>query len=407
MKRPHYSWIICIACMWMFITNMGLCSNILTVYLPFIEATGISGSMGSGIISVRCLASFLTTCFVREFYRRLSLRRGILIASIVGALFPIVFSLPGGIVTYYLGAVLAGASYGAGVIFPVSLLLNNWFHTHKGMAVGLSSAGSGLATMIFSPVLSSIVTRYSLRTAFLTQAVFMFISAAVIYLMIRDTPQEKGLEPYGLPPSASGSRKKIVSRPLPKQALFVLAVMMLLVGGAGLAFSSHLSILMVTNGYTTGIAAKAISVFGLVLIFSKFSAGEIADRIGAKKASIILFLIFISGCVSVLFMDGIHIIWCFILPVLVGFGASIYNVGPPLWASDLTSENYFADLLRWLQLFYNFGGIVFTILPGVIADHTGEYKSSYQMFAAMMLTALIILVWAYRKYYIPESERTE
>ena len=279
----------------MFITNMGLCSNILTVYLPFIEATGISGSMGSGIISVRCLASFLTTCIVREYYRKLSLRRGILIASIVGALFPIVFSLPGGVITYYLGAVLAGASYGAGVIFPASLLLNNWFHTHKGMAVGLSSAGSGLATMIFSPILSSIVTRYSLRTAFLSQSVFMFISAAVIFLLIRDTPQEKGLKPYGLLPSAAEERKKIVSRPLPKQALVVLAIMMLLVGGAGLAFSSHLSILMVTNGYSSGIAARAISVFGLVLIFSKFSAGEIADRIGTKKASVILQLAKLRG----------------------------------------------------------------------------------------------------------------
>ena len=150
-----------------------------------------------------------------------------------------------------------------------------------------------------------------------------------------------------------------------------------------------------------------ICVFGLILIISKFSAGGIADKIGTKRASIILFFIFILGCFTVFFLDGHTVLWCIILPVLVGFGASIYNVGPTLWASDLTSEDHFAELFRHLQLFYNLGGIIFTMIPGMIADHTGEYKSSYMMFAAMMVTGLVILLWAYRKYYVPEDESTQ
>ena len=43
----------------------------------------------------------------------------------------------------------------------------------------------------------------------------------------------------------------------------------------------------------------------------------------------------------------------------------------------------YAETLRWLQMFYNFGGIAFTAVPGIIADHTGEYKSSYVLFAAI------------------------
>ena len=45
-KKPHYAWIICLCGLWLFVTNMGLCSNILSVYLPFIEGTGLSDSMG-------------------------------------------------------------------------------------------------------------------------------------------------------------------------------------------------------------------------------------------------------------------------------------------------------------------------------------------------------------------------
>ena len=35
MKRIHYAWVICLCGMWLFVCNMGLCSNILSVYLPF------------------------------------------------------------------------------------------------------------------------------------------------------------------------------------------------------------------------------------------------------------------------------------------------------------------------------------------------------------------------------------
>ena len=40
-------------------------------------------------------------------------------------------------------------------------------------------------------------------------------------------------------------------------------------------------------------------------------------------------------------------------------------------------------------------GILFSAVPGIIADHTGEYKSSYLLIAAMMLLSLTILRWSY------------
>ena len=36
-------------------------------------------------------------------------------------------------------------------------------------------------------------------------------------------------------------------------------------------------------------------------------------------------------------------------------------------------------------------------VPGIIADHTGEYKSSYILIAGMMLVSLLILLWSYRR----------
>ena len=95
MKRIHYAWVICLCGLWLFVCNMGLCSNILSVYLPFIEASGLSDSMGSAILSIRCLFSFAVTFLVELYYRKLSLRTGILIASIIGAVSAAVYSIGG------------------------------------------------------------------------------------------------------------------------------------------------------------------------------------------------------------------------------------------------------------------------------------------------------------------------
>ncbi len=391
--RKHYAWVICAVGLWISLCNMGLCSNILTIYLPFIEKTGISDSMGSAIISVRCLFSFLSMFIVDYLYWKLSLRKGIFLASLIGAAAPLVFFI-GGAPAYFCGAAMAGIAYGAGCIYPVSLLITNWFSTHRGLALGVSSAGSGVATMLILPMISSVILNHSLRTAFLVHAGILFSSAVVIFFLVRDTPAEKGLQPYGQAVDQTKRTDPKEAPALPKKLLWILAVMMLINGGIGLAFSGHLSVLTIHAGYSPETAASVISIFGLVLIFSKSMAGAMADRFGTRRSSMLLILTFIAGCFFVLPMDGIRTLWCYLLVILVGFGASVFNVGPPLWAQDLDPAHY-AKTLRWLQLFYNLGGVALSSLPGIIAEFTGEYASSYLLFAALMAVSLFILLWVY------------
>ncbi len=402
MIKRHYAWVVCLCGLWLFVCNMGLCSNILSVYLPFIEAEGLSDSMGSAILSIRCLFSFAVTFLVEFYYRKLSLRRGIFLASLIGAASAVVYSAgslasPGGSAfVYYAGAALGGIAYGLGAIYPVSLLLSNWFHTHRGFALGVSSAGSGVAAMAFSPLVSALVLRTSLRTTFLLQAAFMLISAVAIFLLLRDTPAEKGVLPYGeggaIDPKA---REKEGPASLPKTVLWMLALMMLLVGGAGQAFSGHLSVLTQSCGYGARAAATVVSLQGLVLVCSKFLSGGLADRFGSKRCTSLLMVLFILGCAAVQLMNGVSLFWCFAPVCFMGFGASVYNVGPPLWAGDLSDKAGYPRLLKWLQIFYNLGGILFSAVPGVIADHTGEYKSAYVLIACMMLLSLLMLRWSY------------
>ena len=398
MKRFHYAWVICFAGFWLFLCNIGMSSNVLTVYLPFIEATGISHSMGSAIITVRCLFSFLILVVLGPIYRKLSLRFAILLFCLAGAVPPLIFLFSKGPLGYYTGAAFAGIAYGGGTVLPVSILITNWFRSKRGFAIGLSSSGSAFFNMLFAPFISSLILKHSLRAAYMFQIAFMLASALLVFLLVRDRPEDMGLQPY-ITAETTGVRQERNAPPAPpltKKMLFLLALMMLLNGGAALSFSGHLSVLTISCHYSAETAGRVISMFGLVMVPGKMFAGKLADIIGAKRCSLLLIGIFLSGCVCVMGMDGVHFWWCMAMATLLGFGASVYNVGPSLWSADLVPSYQYAETLRWLQMFYNFGGIAFTTVPGIIADHTGEYKSSYVLFAAMMIASAWLLIYVYR-----------
>lgn len=405
MKRFHYAWVICLACLWMYLCYVGLLSNLLTIYLPFIEATGISHSAGSAILSIRSLFSFLSTILAGWYFQKLSLRTGILIGALIGTASAVIFSIGGGPFVYYIAAALAGIGYGFSSVYPASILLANWFHIRRGLAFGISASGSGLAYLVFSPLLSRIILSSSLTKAFLAQAVFLAVSGLAVYLVVRDYPEDMGLRPYGegrQEESARPTQRRAVP-PLSPFLLGMLALIMLFVGGAGLSFSGHLSVLATTCGYTHELAAKVVSLFGFVLFASKMLAGGIADRIGPRNGSILFCVTFALGCAAVLGMNGINAFWYYVLAILLGIGAAICTVGPPLWAGELAPAEEYARTVKWLQVFYNLGGIVFNVVPGIIADRTGEYKTSFFLFAAMMLSALLLLLWAYRKQHSAQA----
>ncbi len=399
-RKIHYAWVICIAGSLIMLCCMGLCSNIFAVYLPFIEESGLTGAQGSMIVSVRCISAFVCSFLVTAFYDKVSLRLGSAASVLAGTFSSVLFSVGGSPAMYYAAAAVAGISYGFGTVVPVSLLMGNWFRKHLGLAMGIGSAGSGLASILFAPLITAGVLRFGLRTVYLLQGAFIALCAAAVFLLVHDSPEKMGLEPYGVDSGETEiaePQKTEEDLPIPGHMWILLSLMMLMAGGSGQAASSHLSVIMVSSGYSAQNAALVATLFGLFLIVGKFIYGEMADRLTVEKASVLFMLIYAAACCITLFFNGVSLMYCWLFPLLLGVGCSFFTVGYPLWAGELTSANYYAKTLRRFQILYCAGGIIFTGIPGRIADVTGEYKSSYFLMAFLILVSLLILLYAYKR----------
>lgn len=399
MKKLHYAWIVCFAGILMVICNLGLCSNILSVYLPYIEAQGISNSAGSLILTVRCFSSFAFTLIIGKYYEKLSLKNGISVGSLCAMASYLIYAFAGSrIVMYYIGAALGGAAYALGAMFPASLLMNRWFHTNTGLAVGLCSAGSGLTTVIFAPICTSLFENYGLRTTFIIVFFFETACSLLIRAIVIDDPKTKGLDPLGYgEDSGKKARSSKGCLEMTPGLLALTAWMMLFSGGASLSGSGHFSILIRSTGYTPAVAAAAVSLTGLCLTVSKLSYGAICDRIGSKKSTVIFFLIHIPTYFLFMLLDGKNVLFVYFPIILLGLTGAFFNVGPSLWSADWVKEEDYSRMLKWTQIFYNLGGILITPLPGMIADRTGEYKSSYVIMGSTLIICLVLFMSIYKK----------
>lgn len=90
---------------------------------------------------------------------------------------------------------------------PISLLIGRWFHARRGLAFGIGTTGSGIATIVMPPLITTLIEKRSLSFAFYTEAAITALASLLILLLIRDRPEDLGMLPY-----TAGEETKAASR---------------------------------------------------------------------------------------------------------------------------------------------------------------------------------------------------
>ena len=64
------------------------------------------------------------------------------------------------------------------------------------LALGLATAGSGLATILFPGPVTWLIQSWGLTAAFWCEGTFVLLMALLLFLLVRDEPAQLGLAPY-------------------------------------------------------------------------------------------------------------------------------------------------------------------------------------------------------------------
>jgi predicted MFS family arabinose efflux permease len=404
--HKHYEKVICACCFLFLFTNIGFASTSFGVYQPYIVEV-VGDTAGSIVLASRTLASLLSMFFVNRYYFRLGCRKGVLIATLLTAAGFLLYSQATGMLTFCLAASLTGMGYGLGGMVCMTTLISRWYHDNVGTAVGVATAGSGVSTLVISPLAAQIIAASSLSTAFLCEACLAALIGAVVFTLVRDKPEDLGLQPFTLPQAKAATKQggapAATGQPqadLPRGAFVAMMVAMAFVGVVAVDGFNYLSILLTSNGVDKTHAATLIAVSGACLTVSKFVVGKVFDLIGVFRGSIAFFCILLAGCLMCCLMGtrSAAVEWAAV--ILFGFGMSLGTVGISVWSLRLSTPQRRAKVIKNFQIAYALGGFVFNFVPGALMDLCGSYVVSYVIITVLALACAVITLGIYWKYAV-------
>jgi MFS family permease len=99
--------------------------------------------------------------------------------------------------------VMLGVGSGMTALVLTAVVSNRWFETHRGLVVGMLTASSATGQLVFLPVGAWLVEHFGWRMAVLPVFLACATVAVLVFLLMRNRPNEVGLTPYGSAPETA------------------------------------------------------------------------------------------------------------------------------------------------------------------------------------------------------------
>lgn len=371
-------WITVAACCGLAASSVGIFTNTVGVfYTPVSDALGV----GRGAFALHATLGALVMGFLSPWMARLLkkvdlrflLLAGVLLAGGATAL----MSRARSIGMFYALGIIRGVGLTTFSLMPITAIINNWFHEKHGLAVGIALSFSGFAGAAFSPVMSALIESTGWENAFLYMALFGVALAIPGVILLRLTPQEAGLLPYGCDEAAERDLRssRTSSGNLPVFALALLAVMTLLhTSVTGLA--QHFPGMAETMGLTAATGAAMVSAAMIGNIVSKLAIGTVSDRIGPFRASMAMIIVNMAALIGLMLLPAGFPAGILCMAFLYGTVYSVGAVGIPLLTLDIFGEEQYTSAYAILTICTNVGSALSLTVIGLIYDGTGGYGAA-------------------------------
>lgn len=397
--RFHYAWIICLCCTLVTICTTGLTNNVFSAYMPHLQAAGFSATQTSLAVSVRFAANFVGLLFVARVYGRISVRLGLALSCVTVAAGVLLFSFAASVPVLYGAAALTGFGSAIGSMIPIAVVLKRWFAASRGLAVGISASGTGVASMLFPGLITRLIASVGLAATFRLQCLFTLFMAAVMLLLVRNAPEDKGLEPFGAerPETAAAKEAGQLRRGLSRPEWLVLLAAVMLYGGAACSGPSHVSVVLMSGGVSEVTASLCVSLLGVSIMASKWIYGWAVDRVGGYRTNFFFVPALMIGFLLLCLAGGSRAL-AVTAVLIMGFGYPTATVGLSIWASDLASDADYTRSYERIQAAYVAGGALLANLPGVLFDAWGAYSYAFYILMGFILTMLLVIQAIYRRH---------
>ncbi len=289
-------WGIIFYCMAMFWFYVGFVNDGSNITAPAVaERLGVQSGTVLSCNSIAGVIGVLLFILVGQLNRRWGARKTSSVCMIVAAICYIAIGNAPNLAFYTIAmCFVAGGIMSAGYIAGGALVAQ-WFPKKKGLVMGYTTMGHNLASAFYVPMITCLVNRLGVNLAVIVPAVAVIVLAILGAVMIRNTPQERGMNPDNVSDDVykadyvtseaeetndgGWTTKKLLTN----KTLWLVAIT---TGFFQICSVGVMSQLVVRNqqlGFTQTQAVSIMTVLACVGVFGSFIIGMFDDKFGTKR----------------------------------------------------------------------------------------------------------------------------
>lgn len=377
-------------------------------YKPFTLEFGWSRAEIALTMTIYLATMGLTSPVIGKLTERFSPQKIIIAGTMVGSICFVLVSRVTALWQLYGLYFIMGWAYSACGAIPVTTVVAKWFIHKRGLAVGIAVAGISLGGFIIAPTGAYVMELFGWRPTFLYLAVLSFVLVIPPTLFIvRNTPQEMGLLPYGETTQTDDSTIDSLSHihintsSLEPGKSWTLSAAMktwtfwsmciafcLIYMGVGTVLQ-HQIVHLSDMGVPLTAAAVALGLTGAIGAFGKVFMGFMCDKVAAKHAAVFCFALQALGILLLLLAQSMSLIWVFV--IIFGFAMGGQYALQPLVSVYFYGLKNFATIYGIVYMASALGSATGPLAAAYMYDLTGTYRYAFTASIAAALLAAVTM----------------
>jgi MFS family permease len=363
---------------------------------PLMQEFGWTRTEVSLVLAVGTLVTFFTSPFVGSLIDAHGARRVALpsIAALGLALISLYWLTPNLWHFYLVFALLPIIGAGTSSV-SYARVVTRWFERRRGAALGLALTGVGLGGAIIPRLSQWLIAEFGWRIGYAGLGlVCLLVTLPISFVLLRDSPQERGLLPDGdLAPPQHSTAAALVgatrAEALRSRVFWMMLAAFLVLGAAIGGVMLQFVPILVAHGVGAGEAAAMASGIGVSIVVGRVLAGWLLDRFFAPWVAIAFLIGPVVGVA--LLAGGASGSTALAAGALLGLAAGAeVDVIAYLVGRYFGTRSY-AELYGYQYAVWTLGSGFAPVVTAAVYDRTGDYDPALWAYVVCLVLAALLL----------------
>ena len=403
-----YGWVVVGASATAVFARMAPNITTLTIFiLPLSQEFGWSRTLISGSVSAGALAALVLSPAIGWAIDRFGARPMLVISVLVLGMAMTSLAWATTPLTFYIAFASARVVFHTSAPIGASTVSARWFIRKRGRAIGIIFLGGAIGGLVFTMLAAQMIEHFGMKAAWLSIGlVVLAVSVAPSLFLVVERPEDLGL----LPDNAQApSTTRLVQRASAVRAapdddswsladamrtrtFWILFFMGMAMFCVNTGTNVHIGAYYRDQGLTLTLAAVAISFSWLVSAFGSVLWGWVLEKIEARHAYSIVFMILGVSTIYLLTVDSTA--EALVAAALIGSVSSGSNVIISIMYANYYGRDSLGRIRGVSETGVLMGQAAGPLLAGILFDNRGSYSLVFILFGGIALACSLVVLTA-------------